>query len=403
MSAITIDEIRDAASRLQHVVHWTQLDYSTTISGMTGCKVYLKQENLQRTGSFKIRGAYNKMASLTEAEKARGVIAASAGNHAQGVALAAQLAGIPATIVMPQGAPIAKVTATQGYGAKVIQSGQSYDEAYQKAIEIQQDSGMSYVHAFDDAGTVTGQGTVGLEIMEDLPEVEAIVVPIGGGGLISGLAVAAKAVNPRVKIFGVQAKGAPAAYQGFHRMQVTDESFRGSIADGIAVKRPGQLNMDVINQLVEDIVLVDDEEIAQAILLLLERAKVVAEGSGAVGVAALMQKKLPVKGMKTAVVVSGGNIDVQMLSIIIERGLAKSGRRVRLHSILTDRPGNLQKFLATIADTQANVISVHQDRIRPNVPLAQAEVEVLLETKDEGHIKELVETLKKVGYPVKVL
>lgn len=403
MDAITLADIEAAAQRVKQAVHWTELDYSTTISGLAGCDVYLKQENLQRTGSFKIRGAYNKLALLSKAEKARGVIAASAGNHAQGVALAAQLAGIPATIVMPHGAPIAKSSATQGYGAKVILAGQSYDEAYQKAVELQEETGLTYIHAFDDVGTVAGQGTIGLEIMQDLSDVEAIVVPIGGGGLIAGIAVAAKTINPQVKIYGVQASGAPAAYHGFHRMVMPDKAFTGSIADGIAVKCPGQLTMGIINQLVDDVVLVDDEEIAQAILLLLERTKVVAEGSGAVGIAALLQNKLPVHGQKTAVVVSGGNIDVQMLSIIIERGLAKSGRRVRLHSVLVDRPGNLQKFLGTIAGTQANVISVNQDRIRPNVPLAQAEVEVLLETKDEEHIQQLVSTLTFAGYPVKVI
>ena len=399
---IALTDVQEAYARLSGVLHKTPLDRSRTFSMMTGCDVYLKLDNLQKTGSFKIRGAYNKIQSLTEREKASGVIAASAGNHAQGVAYAASLAGIKSTIVMPEGAPLAKIIATRGYGAEVVLHGAVYDDAYEQALKIQQESRQTFVHAFNDAAVMAGQGTIGLEILEDLDDVTAIVVPIGGGGLISGIATAVKAKAPQVKIYGVQATGASAMYLSKYAHSLKTTSDAQTIADGIAVKIPGDLTFPIVEKYVDEIVTVDDEAIAGAILLLLERAKLMVEGAGAISLAAILNGKIPQKG-KIVSVISGGNIDVNTISRIIERGLVKSGRRVRLSTVLLDRPGALEGFLTVIAKLKANILHVHHDRVERHVPIGRSNVEVCLETRDTMHTEEIIATLRQDGYNVEIL
>ncbi|QSQ08522.1 L-threonine ammonia-lyase [Koleobacter methoxysyntrophicus] len=401
-SAITLGDIKRAYERLKGTAKKTTIDESRTLSEMTGNRVFLKAENLQKTGAFKIRGAFNKIMSLTGDEKAKGVIAASAGNHAQGVALAATSAGILSTIVMPEGAPVTKVTATKGYGASVILWGQSYDDAYKKALEIQSQTGATFVHAFDDPDVIAGQGTIALEILEEIPETQYIIVPVGGGGLISGIAVAAKALKPDIKVIGVQAEGAASAFVSRSNNRITELASVRTIADGIAVKKIGKLTFSVIQKYVDDIVTVKDEEIAHAILNLLERSKLVVEGAGAVGVAALMYNKIDVKNSNIVVLLSGGNIDVNMISRIIEKGLIESGRYIRLATVIPDQPGTLNSLLKTVASVKANVISVFHNRARQDVAIGQAEVELELETRDSEHASQLIQLLKKQGYRIKI-
>lgn len=401
-SAITLGDIKRAYERLKGTAKKTTIDESRTLSEMTGNRVFLKAENLQKTGAFKIRGAFNKIMSLTGDEKAKGVIAASAGNHAQGVALAATSAGILSTIVMPEGAPVTKVTATKGYGASVILWGQSYDDAYKKALEIQSQTGATFVHAFDDPDVIAGQGTIALEILEEIPETQYIIVPVGGGGLISGIAVAAKALKPDIKVIGVQSEGAASAFVSRSNNRITELASVRTIADGIAVKKIGKLTFSVIQKYVDDIVTVKDEEIAHAILNLLERSKLVVEGAGAVGVAALMYNKIDVKNSNIVVLLSGGNIDVNMISRIIEKGLIESGRYIRLATVIPDQPGTLNSLLKTVASVKANVISVFHNRARQDVAIGQAEVELELETRDSEHASQLIQLLKKQGYRIKI-
>ncbi|MDD4600069.1 L-threonine ammonia-lyase [bioreactor metagenome] len=399
---VTLSDIQEAHQFMQGVVHHTPLDRSVTFSEMAGVPVYLKLENLQKTGSFKIRGAYNKIRLLNEEEKAKGVIAASAGNHAQGVAFAATRAKTKATIVMPEVAPLAKIMATRGYGAEVVLSGMVYDDAYQKALELQQASGQTFIQAFNDGGIIAGQGTIGLEILEDLHDVSAIVVPIGGGGLIAGIAAAVKEKAPHVKVYGVQAQGAPAMYMSKkeHAIRTTPDAV--TMADGIAVKVPGDLTFAIIDKYVDDIVVVDDELIASTILMLLERAKLMVEGAGAVSLAAILNNKLPLKG-KVASVISGGNIDVNFIARIIERGLVKAGRRIKISALILDRPGVLQHLLTVVARQQANVIHVYHDRVERNVPIGQAVVEISLETRDALHTEQILSSLRQEGFNAEVI
>ena len=396
---ISLAEIREAAVSLKTVAHRTPLDRSSTFSQMTGQSVYLKLENLQKTGSFKLRGAYNKIRQLGKKEAKQGVIAASAGNHAQGVAFAASHAGIRSVIVMPETAPLSKVAATRGYGAEVVLSGTSYDEAYARAREIGNQQGLTFVHAFNDLQVMAGQGTLGLELLEELPEISTVVVPIGGGGLISGVATAIKELMPRVKVIGVQASGADAMARSKRAGKLTPTESATTIADGIAVKSPGDLTFEVIDRYVDEIVTVDDEAIAEAILMLLERAKLVVEGAGAIGLAALLGEKIKSAG-PVACVISGGNIDVNFIARIIERGLVKTGRRVIITTRVLDRPGSLQRLLAAIATNRGNVLYVHHDRIQHDVPLGQAKVQVSLETRDEAHTQEILTALTAEGYCV---
>jgi len=397
---IKLQEIWKARENLTGIIHHTNLDLSHTFSELSGNKVYLKTENLQKTGSFKIRGAYNKIACLNQKEREKGVIAASAGNHAQGVAFGATKAGIPATIVMPEFAPLSKVTATRGYGAEVVLHGNVYDDAFNKAQDIQKETGATFVHAFDDKEVIAGQGTIGLEIVDELPDVDAILVPIGGGGLISGIAAAVKSLKPSIKVIGVEAEGAACIKASREKGKVCKLAAAQTIADGIAVKCPGDLTFNLIQKYVDDVVTVGDEEIASTILLLLERAKIVAEGAGAIALAALLYQNILLKNEKIAVVISGGNIDVNFISRIIEKGLVKTGRNVRLTTIMSDKPGSLQQFLSIIAENKANVISIQHERLNTDIPLDKAQVDVVLETQGANHAKQLIEKLVKTGYDV---
>jgi threonine dehydratase len=396
-----IENIKSAKKALKGVAKHTPLDESRTLSELTGNRVFLKTENMQRTGSFKIRGAYNKIKNLSPAEKVKGVIAASAGNHAQGVALAAKKAGIAATVVMPETAPVSKVAATKGYGANVVLFGQGYDDAYSKALEIQHETGATLIQAFNDPFVIAGQGTIGLEIIEDLSEVDVVIVPIGGGGLVSGIATAVKALKPDVKVIGVEAEGAASAYEsrkaGFPKKLESVQT----IADGIAVKSPGDLTFEIIERLVDDIVTVNDDEIAHAILHLLERSKLVVEGSGAVGVAALLHDKIGIYDRNAVVILSGGNIDVNIVSRIIERGMIESGRYIRLVTNIVDRPGSLTHLLNKIALAKANVISVYHNRTKRGVGLSETEVELELETRDKEQAENIIAALESEGYKVK--
>ncbi|MBP2666803.1 MAG: tdcB 1 [Firmicutes bacterium] len=396
---LSLDDIRAAAAALAGVAHETPLAGSSTFSGITGFPVYLKLENLQKTGSFKLRGAYNKIRLLSPTEKVRGVIAASAGNHAQGVAYAARHAGIRSVIVMPETAPLSKVSATRGYGAEVVLAGSSYDEAFARAQQLEIKEGLTFVHAFNDPAVMAGQGTLGMEILKALPEVEAVVVPVGGGGLIAGVATAIKELAPHVKVYGVQAEGAPAMALSQKAGKLLQTAAATTIADGIAVKVPGDATFEVVRNYVDDIVTIDDEAIASAILMLLERAKLLAEGAGAIGLAALMHGKIAASG-PVACLISGGNIDVNFIARIIERGLVKAGRRVILTTYVIDRPGALQKLLASIAACRGNVLYVHHDRIQHDVPLGQAKVQVSLETRDTAHTEEILAALQCEGYAV---
>lgn len=402
---VKLQDIWKARENLNGVIHKTALDLSFTFSELSGNQIFLKTENLQKTGSFKIRGAYNKIASLSPEEREKGVIAASAGNHAQGVAFGATKAGIASTIVMPEGAPLAKVIATRGYGANVVLHGGVYDDAYNKAIELQKETGATFVHAFDDPDVIAGQGTIGLEILDELPDVDAILVPIGGGGLISGIALAVKSLNPKVKIIGVEAEGAACVFASRQKGEIQTLTSASTIADGIAVKCPGTLTFELIQEYVDDVVTVSDEEISSTILLLLERAKLVAEGSGAAALAASIYRNniFKNKNQKAAVLISGGNIDVNFMTRVIEKGLVKTGRNVKLATAMLDKPGNLQHFLSIIAENKANVISISHDRLDPNLPINKAQVVVVLETQSREHIAQLMEIFKKQGYDVNIV
>lgn len=400
---VTEADIKRANENLARLIRKTPLDYSSTFSRLTGREVYMKCENLQKTGSFKIRGATNKILNLTEEEKKRGVIAASAGNHAQGVASGATALGISSTIFMPEGAPLAKVVATRNYGAEVVLYGESYDDAYQKAKEVQEEKGATFIHAFDDPDVIAGQGTIGLEIISELPNVDTVIAPIGGGGLISGMAIAMKEVNPQIKIVGVQAAGCPSSYVSRREHKICPISFSGTIADGIAVKTPGSITFPLIEAYVDDIITVEDEEIANAILMLLERAKLVVEGSGAVSLAALLNNKVNVRGNKVVTILSGGNIDANMVSTIISRGLVKAGRYVRINTALPDKPGYLRKLLYLIAELRANVFSINHERLDVHAPIGETEVYLTLETKDHDHIRKIIKAMTQAGYKAKIL
>ncbi len=397
---LELEDIKVATKRLQGVVVRTGLEFSRTFSEMVGGEIYLKTENLQLTGSFKIRGAYNKIAALSDEEKSRGVIAASAGNHAQGVALGAARSGINSTIIMPKGAPISKIEATKNYGAKVILSGDNYDEAYQKAQEIRDKEGSTYIHAFDDPAVIAGQGTIGLEILADRPDVDYVFVPVGGGGLISGVATAIKSVNPRVKIIGVEAVGAACALSSHIKGQVCVLEEINTIADGIAVKRPGDLNFKIIEKYVDELITVDDEEIASTILALLERSKMVVEAAGAAGLAGMISGKTKLQNKIGVAIISGGNIDTTLISTIIERGLIKEGRRINLQTILPDLPGALSRLLKIIAEEGANILSVLHNRLDPALTLRRVSVDLSLETRNRDHCQQIISRLKTENYQV---
>ena len=400
--AVTLKDVQEAAKRLASVVHKTPLESNHTFSTIAGHEVLLKLENMQRTGSFKVRGASNCIQTLSPEKKACGVITASAGNHAQGVALGASKAGIKSTIVMPEGAPLAKIEATRGYGAEVVLAGSVYDEAFAEAVRIQKETGATFVHAYDNPAVIAGQGTIGLEILEQCPDIKAIVVPVGGGGLLAGVAAAVKATAPHVKVYGVQATGAPAMYLSKHAGKWVETPEAHTIADGIAVKQPGKITFQLIQKYVDDIVVVKDDDIAATILLLMERAKMIAEGAGAISLAGILHGSLPNVG-KTAAVISGGNIDVNMISRVIENGLVKSGRRIKLVTHLTDRPGELLKFISFIKENRANIIFIHHEHAGRNLPIGQTQGEMDLETRDHAHGEIIIAALRRAGYRVELI
>ena len=399
--APTIADIWRAREFLRGQIGETPMLHSRTFSAMSGAEVYLKAENLQRAGSFKIRGAINKIARLSDAERARGVITASAGNHAQGVAIAAQSVGIPCTIVMPDNAPLAKVMATQGYGAQVVLQGATYDDAYAHARDIQSQTGATFIPAFDDADIIAGQGTLGLEMIEAVPDADVIIVPVGGGGLISGIAIAAKSLHPDVQIIGVQASGADSAKRSLDAGEIVPVHKVSTIADGISTKRPGDLNFAIMRDYVDQIVTVDDVATSGAILLLLERCKLLVEGAGAVGIAALLKPGLlDLVGKRVVVVLSGGNIDMNMVGRFIEYGLATQGRVVGLHTIVPDRPGELHAFLTAIAELGVNVREVNHRRAVPMMPIQQVEIVLTMETRNRAHADHVIAALRERGYQV---
>jgi threonine dehydratase len=391
--------ITDAYALVHQVAHRTPLVHSRTLSRLLGGDVYLKLECLQRTGSFKIRGAYYAISTLKDAIQARGCVAASAGNHAQGVAFAASALGVRAIIVMPRFSPTAKVQATKGYGAEVILHGNTYDEAVVEAARICEERNAVFIHSFDNPAVIAGQGTIGLEMMEDQPDLNVIVVPVGGGGLISGVSVAVKSLHPAVAIYGVQAAGAASMVASLQTGAPVDLPGVDTIADGIAIRRPSRLTLDVTRRLVDDVVVVTDDEIADATFLLLERTKQVVEPAGAVGLAALLSGKIDVAGKTVGVVISGGNIDMSLLIRIVERSLYKESRLVKISGFLSDRPGVLQQVLAIVANFKANVVTIDHDRTDPRIRLGKARITLTLALPEKQYLQDLIKTLAEAGYP----
>ena len=395
---MTIDKIFHAAMVLKSIIRPTNLVRAYGIA--PDCELYLKPENLQNTGSFKLRGAGYKISQLSEEEKSRGVIACSAGNHAQGVALAASKCGIKSLICLPDSAPISKVEATKGYGADVCLVEGVYDDAYAKALELRDQMGYTFVHPFDDENVIAGQGTIGLEIINDLDDIDAVIVPIGGGGLISGVAFAIKSIRPSIKVYGVQAAGAPSMFNSIRDGEIETLPSVSTIADGIAVKKPGNITFDMVSKYVDDIATVSEDEIAAAILALIEKQKMIAEGAGAVSVAAAMFGKFPIQGKKVVCVVSGGNIDVTSLNRVIERGLMKSGRHSDLLIELVDKPGQLKDVSRIIADCGGNVIGVHHERNSSTASINGCYLRITMETRNYEHVQEIIQALTAEGFHI---
>ena len=393
---LSLDRIYQAAFVLKDVARKTDLIYSPHFSGKN--QVYFKTENLQVTGSFKLRGAYFKISKLTDEEKAAGIVACSAGNHAQGVALAARRMGIKATICMPDGAPISKVQATKSYGAEVALVKGAYDDAYQYACRLQEEEHATFIHPFDDPDVIAGQGTIGLEILDQLKDVDVIVVPVGGGGLISGVAYAAKSLKPGIKIYGVQAKEAASMADSLKYDEQVTLNTVNTFADGIAVKHPGDLTFELIKDYVDGVVTVTEDEIAVAILALIEKQKLIAEGAGAVSLAAVMADKIPVEGKNVVCLVSGGNIDVNILSRVITRGLVTSGRNATLMIALEDKPGQLVDVATIIASCGANVTGVHYGHSDPNTAVTSCVLTLEIETRDFDQLEQVRSTLTAEGF-----
>ncbi|QSH40659.1 threonine ammonia-lyase [Lentisphaerota bacterium ZTH] len=399
MKAPTLQDIQSAASVLRGIIKDTNLIYSPVFSEESGNQVYIKPENLQETGAFKIRGAYNKISRLPESEKQKGLIAASAGNHAQGVAFAASKAGARCTIVMPQVTPLIKVEATRRLGAEVILAGDYYDQAYEKACELVEEHGYTFIHPFDDPEVIAGQGTTGLEILQEMPDADAIIVPVGGGGLISGIAIAAKAVNPDIRIIGVEPAGASSMDYSLIKGKVSEISKVQTIADGVATKVPGNLTFEIVKDMVDKHIVIPEEDLMEAFLLLLERHKLVAENSGILSLAAL--KYLNMQNKKIVSVVSGGNIDVVTISSMIDRGLVQRGRLFCFAVDLPDKPGELLEIVKIITRYQANVIKLDHNQFKALDRLQNVQLEITLETNGHEHVRKLVTALEKGGYSIK--
>lgn len=395
---VTVEDIRKAREVIQGQIKVTEIDKSFSASKLLGTEVYFKYENTQFTGSFKLRGALNKIHSLTAAERERGVVASSAGNHAQGVAFSATKSGVKSTIVMPIHAPLVKVQATRDYGANVVLHGEIYDDAYEHARKLEKEHGFIFVHPYEDEKIIAGQGTIGLEVIEKIPDLDSIVVPIGGGGLISGIATAVKAINPKCRVIGVQSNQAPGMERLFNKKALEDNKKKiSSIADGISIKKPSeQMYKSFISHLVDEVVTVSDDEIAEAIVFLLERAKTVVEGSGAAGLAAVMNHKLNL-GKKTCVILCGGNIDLNIVSKVIEKGQIRKGRLAELSVVVDDLPGNLSRLTKVIADHGANVLQVHHDRVTQGLYLRETKIDFVLETTSPEHIEQIRKALQAMG------
>ncbi len=400
---LTLDVMREAAQALQGVTVMTPLQESVYINDLLGARIFFKLENLQRTGSFKMRGAYNRIRQLTAEELKRGVVAASAGNHAQGVALAAGLVGTTSLIYMPRGASLTKIESTRGYGAEICLFGETFDDAYQEALRVAKETGRVMIPAFNDPAIIAGQGTIALEMLDERPYLDVLVVPVGGGGLVAGIALAAKEQNPRIKVIGVQTDQVPAFVLSRQAHHVMAAPGARTIADGIAVKRPGELTFGLAEQYVDDVVTVSEHDISRAILIFLERTKLVVEGAGAVGLAAMLSGKIPLGLGTVGVVISGGNIDVTLLSRIIEKGLVEEGRQVHLKTTVGDRPGQLARVLRRVAELQANVIRVEHERWNPQLSPAEVAIQMVLETREPEHVHQLVATLRDDGYDVEIL
>jgi len=395
---LTLDKIYHASYVLKNVIRQTDMIHAPKIC--PNANVYLKTENLQITGSFKVRGAYYKISQLSDEEKAKGVVACSAGNHAQGVALAAQKNGIKATICLPDGAPISKVEATRSYGADICLVPGVYDDAYQKALSLRDEMGYTMIHPFDDEYVIAGQGSIGLEIIDQLPDLDAVVVPVGGGGLISGVAFALKHLNPNIKVYGVQASGAPSMVQSLEQDEIVCLDKVGTIADSIKVKEPGVNTFEFCRQYVDQIVTVTDDEVSSAILALIEQHKLIAEGAGAVAVAAVMFDKLPIQGKNVVCLVSGGNIDVTILSRVIKRGLLKSGRSDTMTIQLEDKPGQLKGVASILADMGGNVISIHHERASEDSDITDCLLRIVMETRNREHIQQIRKALADAGFKI---
>lgn len=395
---LTLDKIYHASYVLKDMIRRTDLIYAPNINPES--EIYLKTENLQVTGSFKVRGSAYMISQLNEDEKKKGVIACSAGNHAQGVALAATKNGIKSLICLPDGAPISKVEATKHYGAEVCLVEGVYDDAYNKALELKEKMGYTFIHPFDDENVIAGQGTIGLELLDQLPDADAVIVPIGGGGLISGVAYAIKSLNPKIKVYGVQASGAPSMLESVQAKHIQGLESVSTIADGIAVKMPGEHTFAYCQKYVDEIVTVSDDEISTAILTLIEQQKLIAEGAGAVSVAAALFNKVPVKGKKVVCLVSGGNIDVTILSRVIKRGLLKSGRSYSLTIELMDKPGQLKGVSEIIARLGGNVVSIHHERASEGSDINGCYLRIVLETRNYAHIEEIRNALIDAGYKI---
>jgi threonine dehydratase len=396
--SISVADVVAARERIRGAIYYSPCPHSQMLSDLTGQQVYLKLENLQMTGAFKERGALNRIATLTPEQAARGVVAASAGNHAQGVAYHATKRGIRALIVMPLATPLVKVTATRGFGAEVVLHGANYDEACEEALRLCAAQGMTFIHPFDDPIVMAGQGTIGLELLEQVPQLEAVVVPIGGGGLIGGIACAIKESRPDIRVIGVQTSRLPSMAAAVEQHQLVTLGPATTIADGIAVRRAGDVTFPVVERYVDEIVTVDEDEIASAILVLLEREKTLAEGAGATALAALLQKKTSLKNEHTAVVVGGGNIDVTLLARIIERGLVQDGRLIRLRIHLLDKPGALAELTRLIANHRANIVDTLHNRAYYGVNLGDTVIDITMETRGREQVAELLEALTAEGY-----
>lgn len=395
---LTLDKVYHAKHVLKEVLRPTQVISAPKINPKGN--VFLKTENLQITGSFKVRGAYYKISQLTEEEKSHGVIACSAGNHAQGVALAAQKNGIKAVICLPDGAPISKVEATRSYGAEICLVEGVYDDAYNKAIQLKEENNYTFIHPFDDENVIAGQGTIGLELIEQVPDLDAVVVPVGGGGLISGVAFALKSLNPNIKVYGVQASGAPSMVESLAENKIKCLDSVSTIADGIKVKEPGEHTFEYCKKYVDDIVTVTDDEVSSAILSLIEQHKMIAEGAGAVSVAAVMFDKIPVEGKNVVCLVSGGNIDVTILSRVIKRGLLKSGRSDTLTIQLEDKPGQLKGVSEILAKLGGNVVSIHHERASEDSDITDCLLRIVLETRNFEHIQQIRKGLADAGFNI---